>query len=450
MKRMFKVRLIAAGGSLVGVLGWASPAMDLLQAHEAAGRAFQADAGDPADEAAPPTTRDEYLRLAFARNAGLRAAFERWRAALERVPQARSLEDPALTFEYFTEQVDTRYQFGIVQMFPALGVRRLRQDREASEARAAMHAFDAERFALFGRVVRAVHEYGYLAQETEATADTLSLLASLEESAAARYRSGESSLGEWTRTQIERERMAAQLAMLRDKRALESSGLAALLNLPAGNEPLPWPKLESLAPDTLDEAPLLALLEDLNPELKAAAAEIDAARQGRDLIRRSGWPAPMLGVNAMVMPGMEGGGGETDVSLMAGISVPLWRGRIRAGVREAAAQIRAAEQERDELRNRVRNELAMAVFQFRDAARRVELYRNSLIPAAERALEAERQAYAAGQSDVAGLIEAQRSVLEFRLLAARAEADREIAMADVGCCVGALDVRVAGQRQEDR
>ena len=78
------------------------------------------------------------------------------------------------------------------------------------------------------------------------------------------------------------------------------------------------------------------------------------------------------------------------------------------------------------------------------------MYRNELIPAAERALESERQDYAAGKSSVAAAIEAQRMVLEFRLLAARAEADREIALADVGCCVGAFDVPVADMREEER
>ena len=441
---------LAVGGCMALVLGCASPAVDVRRAHEAAGRAFAAAQGESSVDAEIPATLDDYLGMAFARNAGLRAAFERWRAAMEREPQARALDDPALTFEVFLEQVDTRHQIGIAQAFPALGVLRLRRDQAAAEARAAMHAFDAERFDLFERVVRAVHEYGYLARETEWTGEVLTLLATLEETAAARYRSGEGTLGDWSRAQIERERMAAQLATLRDRRAVESSGLEALLNLPAGVEPLPWPKLELLAPDTLDEASLAALLEDLNPELKASAAEIEAARQERELVRRSGWPAPTLGANAMAMPGMEGRGDETDVSLMAGISLPIWRGRVRAGVREAEAQIRAAEQERDELRNRLRNELAMAVFQFREASRRVELYRNELIPAAERALESERQDYAAGKSSVAAAIEAQRMVLEFRLLAARAEADREIALADVGCCVGAFDVPVADMREEER
>ena len=82
----------------------------------------------------------------------------------------------------------------------------------------------------------------------------------------------------------------------------------------------------------------------------------------------------------------------------------------------------------------------MVTFQFRDAERRVELFTNSLIPKAEQVLASEQQAYAEGKADFAAWIEAQRTLLEFRLLAERAVADREIALADIGCCVGAFDV----------
>ena len=130
-----------------------------------------------------------------------------------------------------------------------------------------------------------------------------------------------------------------------------------------------------------------------------------------------------------------------DASVMAGVSLPIWRGRVRAEVREADALLRAATHERDDMRNRLRAELGMAVFQFRDAGRRVDLFRNSLIPRAEMGLAAERQAYAAGKADFAALIEAHGTVLEFRLMAERAAADREIALGDIGCCVGLYDVQ---------
>src|SRR5690606_36346871 len=50
----------------------------------------------------------ELLRFAERNNPGLHAAAQRWRAALERVPQAEALPDPRLNFGYFLDEVETR------------------------------------------------------------------------------------------------------------------------------------------------------------------------------------------------------------------------------------------------------------------------------------------------------------------------------------------------------
>jgi outer membrane protein, heavy metal efflux system len=434
---------LLAAAAMVGLsTGCAMPAGTALrQRHESVREELYAEKDGESSPVAPvaPVTLDDYLRLAFARNAGLRAAFGNAQAALERIPQAKSWDDPTLSFEYFIEQMDTRYRVSLTQMFPVFGTLRMREGRAAAEAQAALHAFEAERFDLFERVARAVLEYGYLSRATDVAEENLRLLEQVEQSAEARYRSGAGAQADWTLAQIEKERLADRLASLQGQRRVQSVELAALLNLPA-DELLPWPQVGSSGPASIDEAALAELLAELNPELKAAESGIDAARQGRDLARRAGWPGFMLGGGWMVMPGEGGRGDESDVSLMAGISLPIWRGRIRAGVREADAMLQAAEQDRDEMRNRLRTELSMAMFQFRDAERRVELFTNSLIPKAGQVLASQQQAYAEGRADFAAWIEAQRTLLEFRLLAERAVADREIALADIGCCVGAFDL----------
>ncbi|MEE9371057.1 MAG: hypothetical protein V3W45_06260, partial [Sedimentisphaerales bacterium] len=50
----------------------------------------------------------DYLRYAALHNAGLKAAFERWKAAIEQIPQAESLPDPKFTYGYFINEVETR------------------------------------------------------------------------------------------------------------------------------------------------------------------------------------------------------------------------------------------------------------------------------------------------------------------------------------------------------
>ena len=73
-----------------------------------------------------PVSLQDYLRYAALNNAGLKAAFEQWKAAMEQIPQAKSLPDPKFTYGYFIEEVETRVgpqrqKFGIMQVFPWFG-----------------------------------------------------------------------------------------------------------------------------------------------------------------------------------------------------------------------------------------------------------------------------------------------------------------------------------------
>jgi outer membrane protein TolC len=118
----------------------------------------------------------------------------------------------------------------------------------------------------------------------------------------------------------------------------------------------------------------------------------------------------------------------------------LWRGKYRAEIREAEAMRRAATGERDNMQNMLKAELSMAIVKFRTAERRMDLFRGSLIPKAEQALEVAQQDFSAGKVDFMTLIDARRTWLEFRLMLERATADREIAMGEIGCCIGVYSI----------
>ena len=408
-------------------------------------REVRAEAYGGADAAATrpvltaEATLDDYLKMAFARNPVLRQAFEQWAAAMERVSQARALEDPVLSFEYFIEQLDTRYQVSLTQMIPAFGKLGLRDRQAAAEAGAAGYRFEAERLALFDRVIKAFHEYHYLSRITAVTAEHVQLLAGLEQVVASRYQAGLAPFSDLIKVQVEKDRLANEQATLQEERRSRSAVLAAQLNLPV-YDVLPWPKAPPSGPAAVDVETLDAMLEDLNPELKAAEAMIHAAQYREKLARRNGLPNFMLGAGWMVMPGMAGGGDESDFALMAGITLPLWRGTYRAGVREAGALMRAAVLEQDGLRNELRVELSMAIYKFRDAERRIALFATSLIPKAVQARDVAEREFASGRTDFMDVIDAQRTLLEFQLLAERAMADREIALGEIGCCIGKVDV----------
>lgn len=412
---------------------WRNAAVLLLSVGGVVARG-QAGAGDwpgPEDGA----TLDQYLERAFRENPGLKGVRQEWQAAVERATQAGALDDPQLSFEQFVEQKDVRWQVALTQAIPLFGRRGLMKKEAAAEAEAASHEFEAARLDLYDRVSRAFYDYHLQGRSLAALEEHERLLADLEHVTRARYEAGTARFADVTKAQVERERTASEAAALRDERRVRSDQLAALLDLTV-NGPLPWPKTSPSAPALPDDAVLFGLIDDLNPELKAAQALIEKNRYTEKLARRVGLPDLMLGAGVMSMPGMEGGGDEYDASLMVGITLPWWRGKNAARRREAAALAESARNRKADQRNALTVELRRAIVMHRDAARRVALFRDSLIPKAEQTYEVVRQDFVAGRTDFMDVVDAQRTLLDFRLSYERALVDLELAVVEIGCCIG--------------
>ena len=100
------------------------------------------------------STLPDYLAYAALSNPGLEAAFLRWKAALERIPQAQSLPDPRFTYRYFIREIETRVgpqkqAFEIGQMFPWFGKLDLAGDVAAQTAKSQFQRYESAKRKLF-------------------------------------------------------------------------------------------------------------------------------------------------------------------------------------------------------------------------------------------------------------------------------------------------------------
>ena len=84
------------------------------------------------------------------------------------------------------------------------------------------------------------------------------------------------------------------------------------------------------------------------------------------------------------------------------------------------------------------SDVHMALFQVRDAERKIALYGDWLIPKARESLHVTQQGFEAALLDFQSLIDAERLLLEFELLLERARTTRSQRLAE-------LD-RLAGER----
>jgi outer membrane protein TolC len=132
---------------------------------------------------------------------------------------------------------------------------------------------------------------------------------------------------------------------------------------------------------------------------------------------------------------------------MVAINLPWLSGRHQDEAREAEQNVVADRHALESTRNTVRYEL-------RDAAARVDSARQSftiidqdLLSQARRSLEATQAAYAAGQGDAVGMLDALRSYLQVRIERVRALAELASSQTDLERAAGLLAAQGQGQGQ---
>jgi hypothetical protein len=105
---------------------------------------------------------DDVLAYAFRSNADLEMSYFEWAAALERVPQASSLPDPSLSFEYLfaSERMGRwdRTTLGASQMIPYPAKLTRAGEVALADAVAARHRLEDRKFSLQAEVVAAWYE----------------------------------------------------------------------------------------------------------------------------------------------------------------------------------------------------------------------------------------------------------------------------------------------------
>lgn len=399
-----------------------------------AGIASVSRAVEPVADANDPRTLPEYLRYAAIHNPGLKAAFEEWKAALEQIPQAKALPDPKFTYGYFIERVDTRQQAGIMQEFPWFGKIEARTDAAMAAVKASQRRYEARKLELFSQVKEVFYEYAYLANAIRIATDNVELMRHFEEVARARYVTAAAAHPDIIRAQIEVAKLEDEKVAFERLRVPTTAQVNAVLNRPA-DESLPWPEVEPDRPAGVDRAELVAMLRQHNPELQAMGFDVERLGREVDLAKRNYYPDIGVGVEWMDM----GGGAMSDddeVLLGVELNLPIWRRSYRAGEQQARAVARRARYEKEQLENDLVERAERTLYEFDDSGRKLRLYEEVLVPKAEELVGASETAYTVGTIDFLSLIDAQQTLLQYRLQRERAYANRWQRLAELEMLAG--------------
>jgi outer membrane protein TolC len=385
-----------------------------------------------------PLALGDVIRIAGERRDEIQAARARTRAGEARPAIVSALSDPMLSpsldhLPFMLNGAD--FSVAIEQQIPLSGIRGHR--RASSLADLDRLRAEANRTTL-DVGIEAANAYLML-QERRRTAallgEQLAFARSVVSAANARYASGTAPQSDVLRAEVEVARLEATARAL----VGEVRGAEAMLNtslaLDADTSVPPLSPLTFAQPIPAWSSIRSALTS--RPELAAGRAEIaraDAEVQVmRDMFR------PMATIRTGPSYTMAEGRGWMA---MVGLSLPIWRGKLKAGVAEAEAMRAMSEADLRAMTRMIEGDAAAAISQLQAARERQSALTTDVLPRARMAIEPAVASYGAGQLPLVSVIEAIQALWGIQSDLISADTQLGLAWARLGRAIGSYEAIV--------
>jgi len=436
-----------------------------------------------------------YIEEGAAEHPQLEALYYQWLAALERIPQARALDDPMLGFGQMLSARNVPTMIEIEQRIPWFGMRRAAADVAASEAETTLQDFIAARNELIAEIKLAYFDYALLGDEIEIVRVQQMILDYVQEIIEMRLGLGLSREDELLRISAERLLMEDRLARLESEKPMALARLNLAIGVSADTDrPIPRGTVFPQGPPPFDV--LMHQIEANNPRLEGLSLLAQVRVREQEMARANSRPMVTLGLEYSRVKeykrgprmsetsnrfreqygqsvrerfGRDDGTGifpvgpeglresmtmenSRSLELRAGFSIPIYRNKTRAAIREAKYLEQSAKLEREALRLALEAEAQILLAELEDAKRRHRLFGESMVPLALDTYESLQNNFSAGLADSSflDLLGAIQQVLDFQIEQARAAALWQKAHTELEVLVGGAWRDDSPPLEEDR
>ncbi|MAI69449.1 MAG: transporter [Rhodopirellula sp.] len=390
---------------------------------------------------------DYFIELALTSHPSIRAAQQRVSAEANRMPQVRALPDPKFNNTFWpihdqslqTAAGRVGNQMSVSQVVPWPEKLRTKAAIVSQEIRVAQAEVDRIKREITESVRLAYYEVWFATRAIAIIEETQELINDLTKVAEARYRSG-GTQQDVLRARLESDRLADQLVSLAKQKQVAQADLAALVQQPVTLLAEASDEL-SLAnvPQQLDE--LISLAEQCNPKLAGLAWEIQRDRQKHRLACLQKYPDLQFGLNWGLVSDDSNvispvANGHDQVNFNVGTTLPIWRNKINAGIREAANRTSSTAKRLDAERDALYGKLRRLLVQADAFTEQRDIYEKRIIPRTEDTLKLSIADYRGKRTDFFSLIETYRELLMFETQLARIDASLAGTIAQVERAVG--------------
>src|SRR5437867_2410834 len=395
-------------------------------------------------------------RAVLQNNPAIKEAENRWRAARERILQAKAWDDPRVAGEWLAHRyVDVPpnafmdQTLAIEQLIPITGKNLVRGRAAAAEA---LSVFEEVRRVQLDVIAKARATYFQLANaydQLEINNKNLTSLKQIADISRSRYEAGLESAANVLIAETDYSKLLEARRDLERNLSDAQSQLNTLMNRDAF-APLGPPAAATISEASLSVTRLHAITLAQRPEVQLAHAKIDMEKSKLDLAHRAWIPDPALMVKGQRYNDAAQAVSELDAGLS--FTVPWLNPRkYSAGVREARENVGAAEHGLDREEKEALRLLRDQLQKIETARRHVDLFQDKLVPQARQAFEAQRLSYESGKASFLDWITAQRNLRDIEATAREHLADYQIAVAELEAVTGTeLYARPAQQLKAER
>ncbi len=386
---------------------------------------------------------EEIVSVLLSRNPSLQSVRMRAQASEALVQSSGALEDPRVTYSIapssfgdiipsgFGNALGVRQNFQLSQSIPWPGKRELQVEKMAADTDALFNTYAQNRNARVAEVREVWAQWWYVHFALESNEALRKLIADQSAVTQTRYANGLGAQQDLLKIQTFDLKLLHQHLVLEQQRVQLQSHLNYLLGQPSAT-PMPRPQMELEGPQLAARPQLDRWLLETQPALLELQAKIQSALLSKRLTEKEDYPDVQfnLGYNELW--------NEPALRLQVGVSfnIPLDFGKRTARKSAAAYTLHSVRMEAQSKRDELLSQLESHLSNYKQAAHKIRLIENELLPSATRLLKANLASYEGGGGDFNELVDAQEELLDTQLLLRSTYAERFIVLAQIDSLTG--------------
>lgn len=360
----------------------------------------------------------ELVEEALRQNPQVKAAYGEWQAALEKIPQAKSLPDPMVGYSHFGQSIETRLgpqrnKISLSQKIPFFGKLSLRGKIAERGASILEEQYNRVKADVVLRVKQAYYSLYWFDKVIRISQEEKEVLKRLARIAQKKYETGMANQQDVLKAQLEMSKVTDKILNLNQGRKAAVARLNFVLNRTPDSsiEEVKEPEIPAFK---IEIGKLYQLAEKKRPELRKEQHLIEKNEISLKLAKRNYYPdfkfmVDYIDIGSGTTNNLKDGRNAWMGSV--GINIPIWRKKLHAAEAEAALQLRSSQEKYTDIKNETLSRVNELYYEAKTAEEQIELYKYSLLPQAEQAFKASEVGYLAGKVDFLNLLDSERMVL---------------------------------------